>query len=136
MLQISLHFQRLLAVTKHRGAFEQTFVGFTNLCLKLWRSNEPELHSFPMRLVKKIADTIAGVKVDDEGDAVFDLKCWTRRSAGIPFMIQGIVATEVVQACSSSALTFCMTTFLAIARTGVAQEARTHSLNILRALFK
>lgn len=137
MLQISLHFQHLLAVTKHRGAFEQTFVGFTNLCLKLWRSNEPELHSCPMRLVKKIAATIAGEKVDDEGDAVFDLNelCWTRRSAGIPFMIQGIVATEI-QVCSSNALTFCISTFLEIARNAVAQEARTHSLNILRALFK
>lgn len=137
MLQISLHFQHLLAVTKHRGAFEQTFLGFTNLCLRLWRSNEPELHSCPMQLVKKIAATIAGEKVDDDGDTVFDLNelCWTRRSAGIPFMIQGIVATEV-QVCSSNALTFCMTKFLEIAKTAVAQEARTHSLNILRALFK
>lgn len=137
MLQISLHFQHLLAVTKHRGAFEQTFVGFTNLCLRLWQSNEPELHSCPMRLVKKIAATIAGEKVDDDGDAVFDLNelCWTRRSAGIPFMIQGIVATEI-QVCSSNALTFCMNVFLKIAKTGNTQEARTHSLNILRALFK
>lgn len=137
LLRIGLHFQQLLAETKHRGAFEQTFVGFTNLCLRLWRSNEPELHSCPMRLVRKIAATIGGEKVVDEGDLVLDLKklCATRRSAGIPFMIQGIVATET-QVCSTVALTFCMTTFLNISKTGNVQEARTHSLNILRALFK
>lgn len=137
LLQIGKHFQLLLAETKHRGAFEQSFLGFSNLCLRLWRTHETELHSYPMQLVQKIAAAIAGENVDD--DTYTDLNvsklCITRRSAGIPFMIQAIVASEV-QVSSNVTLTFSMGTFLDIARQGAAPESRTHALNILRALFK
>ncbi|XP_055295122.1 thyroid adenoma-associated protein homolog [Sitodiplosis mosellana] len=137
LLQISGHFQQLLVETKHRGAFEQSFLGFSNLCLRLWRSHEPQLHSYPTKLVDKIAKIISGECCGNESDAEIDVKklCATRRSAGVPFMVQGVVTTES-QVCSSSALHFCITTFLNIAKTGVVQESRTHSLNILRALFK
>lgn len=133
LLQIGMHFQQLLVETKHRGAFEQSFVGFSNLCLRLWRSHETELHSYPMKLVKKIAKIVSG----DETDAELDVNklCITRRSAGVPFMIQGIVMTES-QVCSSTTLNFCMKTFLNIAKTASIPESRTHSLNILRALFR
>lgn len=138
LLQISGHFQMLLVETKHRGAFEQSFLGFSNLCLRLWRSHEPQLHSYPSKLVEKIAKIISGESIAIESaDTEIDVKklCATRRSAGIPFMVQAIVTTES-QVCSSSALHFCMTTFLNIAKTGPVEESRTHSLNILRALFK
>lgn len=135
LIEAGMHFQQLLAETKHRGAFEQSFLGFSNLCLRLWRSNETKLHSYPMKLVQKIAAVISGERVDDDTDLDVKKLCATRRSAGIPFMIQGVVTTEV-QVCSSAALTFCMNTFLNIAKTGVVEESRTHSLNILRALFR
>lgn len=137
LLRIGGHFQQLLVETKHRGAFEQSFLGFSNLCLRLWRSHEPVLHSYPMKLVEKIAAIIAGEKTDDDPDAELDVKklCATRRSAGIPFMVQGIATTES-QVCSNRALTFCMNTFMSIAKSGPVEESRTHSLNILRALFR
>lgn len=137
LLQIGQHFQLLLAETVHRGAFEQSFVGFSNLCLRFWRSHEPQLHSYPSKLVEIIAAIIAGEKVEDSTYINWDVSklCVTRRSAGIPFMIQAIVASEV-QVCSNTTLTFSMRTFLQIARTGSVQESRTHALNILRALFK
>lgn len=137
LIQIGIHFQQLLVETKHRGAFEQSFLGFSNLCLRLWRSNEPELHSYPMKLVEKIAAIISGERTGNEPDDVLDVKklCATRRSAGVPFMVQGVVCTES-QVCSSTALTFCMKTFLNIVKTGPVEESRTHSLNILRSLFK
>lgn len=40
------------------------------------------------------------------------------------------------QVCSTTALTFCMETFMDIAKNGAVQESRTHSLNILRSLFR
>ncbi|XP_031638647.1 thyroid adenoma-associated protein homolog [Contarinia nasturtii] len=133
LIKIGDHFQKLLVETKHRGAFEQSFLGFSNLCLRLWRSHEPQLHSYPMKLVKKIANIVSGDEIDAELDV--NKLCITRRSAGVPFMVQGIVMTES-QVCSSTTLTFCMKTFLNIAKTGSIPESRTHSLNILRALFR
>lgn len=137
LLRVGGHFQQLLVETKHRGAFEQSFLGFSNLCLRLWRSHEPQLHSYPIKLVEKIAAIISGEKTENDPNAELDVKklCATRRSAGVPFMVQGVVTTEN-QVCSNSALTFCMTTFMNIATTGAVEESRTHSLNILRALFR
>lgn len=86
LLQMCGHFQQLLVETKHRGAFEQSFLGFQSLCLRLWRSHEPQLHLYPMKLVEKIAKVISGECSGNESDAEFDVKklCATRRSAGIP----------------------------------------------------
>lgn len=137
LLAIGAHFQQLLAETKHRGAFEQAFVGFSKLCVRLWRSNEPQLHLCPMKWIEKLAAIISGEVPIDENSTELDLTklCATRRSAGIPFMVQALVVSEV-QVCSTTALTYCMTNFLAIARNGPRTESRTHSLNILRALFR
>lgn len=139
LLEIGRHFQLLLAVTKHRGAFEQAYVGFSNLCIRMWRSNEPELHSCPMRWVQKIAYIISG-EIDQHTDlSPMELDvtklCFTRRSAGIPFMVQAIISSEI-QVCSTEALNFCMNTFIEICKTSKKAESRTHSLNILRALFR
>lgn len=137
LLDIGKHFQQLLAETKHRGAFEQAFVGFSKLCVRLWRSNEPQLHLCPMQWIEKLAAIISGEVPVDENSAELDVTklCATRRSAGIPFMVQALVTSEV-QVCSTTALTYCMTNFLAIAQNGPRTESRTHSLNILRALFR
>lgn len=136
MLRIGAHFQQLLAETKHRGAFEQAYVGFSRLCVRLWRSNEPSLHSMPMKWLRKIAAIISGELFEDD-DSNLDITklCFTRRSAGIPFMVQAIVASQV-EVCSTSALTYSMQTFIEIARNGERADSRTHALNILRALFR
>lgn len=139
LLDIGRHFQLLLAVTKHRGAFEQTYVGFSNLCIRLWRSNEPELHSCPMKWIQKIAYIISG-EIDQHTDlSPMELDVaklsFTRRSAGIPFMVQAIITSEI-QVCSTVALNFCMNTFIEICRTSNKADSRTHSLNILRTLFR
>lgn len=137
LLAIGTHFQQLLAETKHRGAFEQAFVGFSKLCVRLWRSNEPKMHLCPMKWIGKLAAIISGEVLIDENSTELDVTklCATRRSAGIPFMVQALVTSEV-QVCSTTALTYCMTNFLAIAQSGPRTESRTHSLNILRALFR
>lgn len=91
LLGIGSHFQQLLIETKHRGAFEQSFLGFSNLCLRLWRADELKLHSYPMKLVQNIAAIVSGnAKLDNDFDSEFDVKklCATRRSAGVPFMVR------------------------------------------------
>lgn len=84
LLQMSGHFQQLLVETKHRGAFEQSFLGFSSLCLRLWRSHEPQLHSYPLKLVEKIAKIISGESSGNETEIDVKKLCATRRSAGVP----------------------------------------------------
>lgn len=138
LLQIGVHFQQLLAETKHRGAFEQAYVGFSKLCIRLWRANEPELHCRPMKLLRELMAIIAD-EADDELVASSKLcvekLCATRRSAGVPFMVQALITSEF-QVCSSTGLSYCMKHLVELCKSAKKTESRTHALNILRALFR
>lgn len=71
----------LLTETKHRGAFEQAHVGFSQLCSRLWRLNKTSLNQLPKLWLHDILIAITGIKENSK-------LCATRRSAGVPFMIQ------------------------------------------------
>ncbi|XP_037051446.1 thyroid adenoma-associated protein homolog [Bradysia coprophila] len=135
ILEIGNHFHVLLSETKHRGAFEQAFVGFSKLCVRLWRAKESRLHQLPMIWLKDLLNIISGNDSSSATDLKFDKICSTRRSAGVPFMIQAILTSEL-QVCTTNGLKYSMVTLLEICRNGSAAEARTHALNILRALFR
>lgn len=123
------HFTTLLAETKHRGAFEQAYVGFTKLLARLWRCRNSELHSLPQRWLTELTHTIAS------GDKNGSL-CATRRSAGLPFMIQALVTTELQVQSNPKCFHSCMASLLSLARSSDCVESRSHALNILRALFR
>lgn len=143
MLDIGLMFQEMLAETKHRGAFEQAYVGFSKLCIRLWRSNEPELHRCPMAWLRDLIHLISGndesTSSEPTGKASTNLKyekiCATRRSAVVPFMIQALITSEL-QVCSSNGLHYCMRHLIDLCKLSTNAESRTHALNILRALFR
>lgn len=135
ILEIGNHFHILLSETKHRGAFEQAFVGFSKLCVRLWRSQESRLHQLPMIWLKDLLNIISGNDSSTVTDLKFEKICATRRSAGVPFMIQAILTSEL-QVCTTNGVKHSMVTLFDICRNGNAAEARTHALNILRALFR
>lgn len=72
-----------------------------------------------------------------ENDHVYTNLCATRRSAGLPFMVQAILVSEP-KSLQSNVFDNCMETLLEIAENNKDEneKSRTHSLNILRALFK
>lgn len=134
--------QVMLAEIKHRGAFEQAYVGFSKLCVRLWRSSEPALHNCPMKWLVALIELISGNEITGAGapqsDATpikFERICATRRSAGVPFMIQALITSEL-QVCSSTGLHYCMRQLFALCRPEQNEESRTHAFNILRALFR
>uniref|UniRef100_A0A182SR68 DUF2428 domain-containing protein n=1 Tax=Anopheles maculatus TaxID=74869 RepID=A0A182SR68_9DIPT len=60
ILSIGNQFIELLSETKHRGAFEQAYIGFSKICLRLWGSPHTELHQLPMRWIKELINAITG----------------------------------------------------------------------------
>ncbi|XP_053978805.1 thyroid adenoma-associated protein [Hylaeus volcanicus] len=88
IIKIGEHLVTLLTETKHRGAFEQAHVGFSQLCTRLWRLNNESLNQLPKMWLHQILNAISGMKEENSK------LCATRRSAGVPFMIQAILSTE------------------------------------------
>lgn len=106
ILQIGLHLKELLLETKHRGAFEQVYTGFSLLCNALWkytnlhfvlrtivlisiesRSPIESLHRLPEAwLLDVIGDLLDAKRVTK--------LCATRRSAGLPFLFQVLNQAE------------------------------------------
>jgi hypothetical protein len=80
VLAIGSHLVTLLVETKHRGAFEQAYVGFSKLCGRLWRHPSSRLHHLPRLWLEEVMYTISWGKSTK--------LCATRRSAGLPFMVQ------------------------------------------------
>ncbi|XP_035795928.1 thyroid adenoma-associated protein homolog isoform X2 [Anopheles albimanus] len=143
MLGIGNQFIELLSETKHRGAFEQAYVGFSKICLRLWGSPHAELHKLPMHWIKQLLNAITSSNDRSEDRIGCDFSeinveklCITRRSAGIPYIIQALITSEL-QVNTTKGLQFCMRTLLELCYSNTSNsQTRTHSLNILRSLFR
>ncbi|XP_065076317.1 tRNA (32-2'-O)-methyltransferase regulator THADA, partial [Ochlerotatus camptorhynchus] len=137
IIEIGSHFTQLLSETKHRGAFEQAYVGFSKLCIRLWGSQLAELHQLPMKWLHEMINVINSDGSNENGDTNLNPNkiCSTRRSAGIPYMMQALITSEL-QVSSSKGLQFTVRKLIELCRTGHTAPTRTHSLNILRALFR
>ncbi|CAL1281729.1 unnamed protein product [Larinioides sclopetarius] len=125
------YFMDQMASVQHKGAFEQAYIGFTKLCKMLWRSPILELQELPQNWLNDLCLAIKGLK-DDKNFS------YTRRSAGLPFIIQAILASEPG---ISSSLFFknTISSLLNMASTQKENgnvDEMVHALNILRALFR
>ncbi|EDW56227.1 GM22702 [Drosophila sechellia] len=133
---IGEHFLQLLAETKHRGAFEQAYVGFTMLCRRFWHSESVRLNQLPGQWVDEAMAMVSG---QEEWAGKGARLCATRRSAGMPFMLQALVCTELKLG-THATLYRCMHRLLEVCERRTAGAAgitaRSHALNIMRALFR
>ena len=130
ILDISTFLVNLLTDTKHRGAFEQAFTAYSSLCGFLWRSSQPQLHSQPQQMLGDILDAVTDTKRSEKSSL-----CSTRRSAGIPFIVQAVLTTDPDT--SAALLRLTMERLLRTAGDSATNpENRVHCLNILRAVFR
>ncbi|XP_075232474.1 thyroid adenoma-associated protein homolog [Lycorma delicatula] len=126
LINIGDHLSMLLAETKHRGAFEQAYIGFCKLSTRLWSFPGGNLHKLPYKWLQETVGEIAS-----DGKI-----CATRRSAGIPYMIQALVCTEMGVG-DGSCFKMCMKQLLQLSSSkDHSIDTHIHALNILRALFR
>ncbi|OXU19645.1 hypothetical protein TSAR_015763 [Trichomalopsis sarcophagae] len=92
----------LLCETKHRGAFEQAHVGFGQLCSRLWHLDKGEayLKELPKMWLQQLLLAVIGFTSENSK------LCATRRSAGVPFMVQALVTSQIKKKCDLQALVF------------------------------
>uniref|UniRef100_A0A6A7FT53 tRNA (32-2'-O)-methyltransferase regulator THADA n=1 Tax=Hirondellea gigas TaxID=1518452 RepID=A0A6A7FT53_9CRUS len=127
--QIGEYFLSVLAETKHRGAFEQAYTGFLMLCDRLWLCKQKQLNTLPE---KWLLDVLQAIEAETE-----EKFCATRRSAGVPFIIQALLSTEPTTH-GNIHLKKTIATLLSYAASKTQNKSytRLHAFNILRALYK
>lgn len=134
LIKIGSKLRLLLSEIKHRGAFEQAEVGLSALCRALWDCPVTSLQQLPSEWLTEILEEI--VRPADQQTLKLTS---TRRSAGLPFLVQAIITTQVTSGYGSSSLILnrTMTVLLdIIGKREVELESRLHALNIMRALFQ
>uniref|UniRef100_A0A8C5P5R4 tRNA (32-2'-O)-methyltransferase regulator THADA n=1 Tax=Jaculus jaculus TaxID=51337 RepID=A0A8C5P5R4_JACJA len=129
--EIGDYFKQHLLQSRHRGAFELAYTGFVKLTEILNRCPDVSLQTLPEQWLRSVLEE---VKCSDPSSKL----CATRRSAGIPFYIQALLASEPKKG-KMDLLKFTMKELLALAAPSddpPSAVPQVHALNILRALFR
>ncbi|GFO33499.1 thyroid adenoma-associated-like protein [Plakobranchus ocellatus] len=138
---IGEYFNQQLLESIHRGAFELAYAGFQLVCQMLWSHPLSCFHQLPSTWLSAVLEDI---KSNDPDSRL----CATRRSAGIPFLVQAIASTEpslTGRQTFHSAMKELL--HLAIEQQNKvcvsagpiilsSSDAQVHALNILRALYR
>ncbi|NXY18217.1 THADA protein, partial [Atrichornis clamosus] len=125
------YFKHHLLQSRHRGAFELAYAGFVQLTEMLSRCNSESLHKMPEQWLRCVLEEI---KSCDPSSTL----CATRRSAGIPFYIQALLASEPKKS-KTDLLKMTMKELLSLAaplNEPLSVIPQVHALNILRALYR
>lgn len=125
------YFKHHLLQSRHRGAFELAYAGFVQLTEMLSRCNNESLHKMPEQWLSCVLEEI---KSCDPSSTL----CATRRSAGIPFYIQALLASEPKKS-KTDLLQMTMKELISLAaplNEPISVIPQVHALNILRALYR
>ncbi|XP_062346348.1 tRNA (32-2'-O)-methyltransferase regulator THADA [Cinclus cinclus] len=125
------YFKHHLLQSRHRGAFELAYAGFVQLTEMLSRCNSESLHKMPEHWLSCVLEEI---KSCDPSSTL----CATRRSAGIPFYIQALLASEPKKS-KTDLLKRTMKELISLAaplNESLSVIPQVHALNILRALYR
>lgn len=114
-----------LCNSRHRGVVDMLSTCFSDMCCFLWQHSEVELQGRPQKWLAQVMQEVA--KADE--DSV------TRRSAGLPCILQCIMATEPTK--PKTTIGAVETLLLLGHSDGDASRAtRIHALNIMRFLVR
>ncbi|XP_065591764.1 tRNA (32-2'-O)-methyltransferase regulator THADA-like [Cyrtonyx montezumae] len=125
------YFKHHLMQSRHRGAFELAYAGFVQLTETLSRCNSDSLRKMPEQWLSCVLEEI---KSCDPSSTL----CATRRSAGIPFYIQALLASEPKKG-KTDLLKMTIKELMSLAAPLSEPPSvipQVHALNILRALFR
>ncbi|NWU75455.1 THADA protein, partial [Onychorhynchus coronatus] len=125
------YFKHHLLQSRHRGAFELAYAGFVQLTEMLSRCNNNSLCKMPEQWLSCVLEEI---KSCDPSSTL----CATRRSAGIPFYIQALLASEPKKS-KTDLLKMTMKELISLAtplNESLSVIPQVHALNILRALYR
>uniref|UniRef100_A0A452J0U0 tRNA (32-2'-O)-methyltransferase regulator THADA n=1 Tax=Gopherus agassizii TaxID=38772 RepID=A0A452J0U0_9SAUR len=124
------YFKHHLLQSRHRGAFELAYTGFVMLTEILSRCTNESLRTLPQQWLYNVLEEI---KSCDPSSKL----CATRRSAGIPFYIQALLASEPKNKTNLLKMTMNELVSLAVpVNESLNIIPQVHALNILRALFR
>lgn len=129
--EIGDYFKQHLLQSRHRGAFELAYTGFVKLTEILNRCHNVSLQKLPEQWLWNVLEEI---KCSNPSSKL----CTTRRSAGIPFYIQALLASEPKKG-KMDLLKITMKELISLA--GPTDDSpstvpQVHALNILRALYR
>ena len=132
MNRIGEYFVKHLFETRHRGAFELAYIGFTSVCMTFWKCTS---NVYCMQTINWLDSVLALIQTEEARVKLFS----TRRGGGLPFFFQAIVSTELVQNGRKS-LSKCMAVLLRLAEINHLNDeenfSKVLSMYILSALFK
>ncbi|XP_057665069.1 thyroid adenoma-associated protein homolog isoform X1 [Diorhabda carinulata] len=129
IIKVGEFFLDVFIATKHKGVFEQAFVGFSHICDSLWASSNSTLNCLPK---KWLEDTLLLCT----GETPSDKLCATRRSAGLPFLILALITSEPI--IDKTRFHHFVKGLIKVTNNHEESniEYRTHCMNVLRALFR
>lgn len=132
IVDILAFFDHYLRNLRHRGAFEQAYNGFMMVTRRVWLDEH-----YRSLLVKTLHQIMNDFKNDDmDSEKREYLKAYvTRRSAGLPFIVQAILNSEHKH--DSKTLRWVMDCLFEVLESNNSETyQRIHCLNILKALVK
>lgn len=133
IVNIGIYLQNMLFEAKHRGAFEQTYIGFYKYSTYLWCTENLHLNSLPMKWAEDVIDLIQEKSSQLTARSI----CATRRGAGIPFIMQALISSEIKCRSTHTCLHYCIEQLLRIcSSTERSIQSRTHAMNIMRLLYR
>lgn len=132
ILSIIAFFEHYLMNLRHRGAFEQAYNGFLMVTKRIW--HEPAYREVLLSLLDKLLADFKEESLDVKKRET--LKAYiTRRSAGLPYLVQAILNSE--SAHDTRALRSVMDCLFEVLESNKSEDyQKVHCLNILRALIK
>jgi hypothetical protein len=119
-----------LAEIRHRGAFSAVSPSFVALCTRCFSSPDGSLQEMPRKWLRRNLDSIM-----EKSNAI------TRRSAGLPFLIMGVLASETDPTRPLLSNTIARLDDIAVLPTIYSKNVekidlpQVHALNCLRLLF-